>query len=73
MSFAKYSSRDHRVAVFDILKAPDRSQPFTLLQPQPHLQDVFPGKVNFPNRDSAYVGLVEETGSLFAMNPIYSL
>ena len=25
--------------------------------------------MNFPNRDSAYVGLVEETGSLFAMTP----
>lgn len=48
-----------------------------LLQPSPRLQDVFPSmdlsntaKLNhqLPNLDSAYVGILEETGSLFAMS-----
>ena len=48
-----------------------------LLQPSPRLQDVFPSmdlsntaKLNhqLPNLDSAYVGVLEETGSLYAMS-----
>ena len=48
-----------------------------LLQPSPRLQDVFPSmdlsntaKLNhqLPNLDSAYVGVLEESGSLFAMS-----
>ncbi|OSC99656.1 kinase-like protein [Trametes coccinea BRFM310] len=65
------------VATFDVLRSPKRSQPFVLLQPQPRLQDIFPSvdltdaaKHNqLPNLDAAYVGLVEESGSLFAMSP----
>ncbi|TCD64886.1 bifunctional endoribonuclease/protein kinase ire1 [Steccherinum ochraceum] len=65
------------VAVFDVLHAPGRREPYVLLQPRPRLQDIFPHvditnalKENqFPNFKSAYVGIVEETGSLFAMSP----
>ncbi|KAK7683852.1 hypothetical protein QCA50_013230 [Cerrena zonata] len=65
------------VAVFDVLRTPDRDQPFVLLQPRPRLEDILPRdelslaakKDLLPNRDSAYVGLVEETGSLYAMSP----
>ncbi|KAI8989133.1 hypothetical protein BD414DRAFT_486154 [Trametes punicea] len=65
------------VAVFDVLRSPKRSQPFVLLQPQPRLEDILPSadltdaaKHNqLPNIDAAYVGLVEESGSLFAMSP----
>ncbi|KAF9078582.1 hypothetical protein BDP27DRAFT_1378973 [Rhodocollybia butyracea] len=51
---------------------------FVLLQPQPSLTDFHPSlshvnspgsKPLLPNSDSAYIGLVEETGSLFAMSP----
>lgn len=67
----------HRVAVLDVVKAPGRQNPIVLLQPSPRLQDVFPSmdlsntaKLNhqLPNLDSAYVGILEETGSLFAMS-----
>ncbi|TFK31956.1 hypothetical protein BDQ12DRAFT_744289 [Crucibulum laeve] len=60
------------VAIFDVLhNTSHHSAPFALLQPRPRLQDAVP---NFsPNSqlplDSAYVGMVEETGSLFAMSP----
>ncbi|KAI0372473.1 hypothetical protein BV20DRAFT_964066 [Pilatotrama ljubarskyi] len=65
------------VATFDVLRSPKRSQPFVLLQPQPRLQDILPSvdltdaaKHNrLPNLDAAYVGLVEESGSLYAMSP----
>ncbi|KAH9903443.1 hypothetical protein C8Q73DRAFT_674698 [Cubamyces lactineus] len=65
------------VATFDVLRSPKRAQPFVLLQPQPRLQDILPSvdltdaaKHNrLPNLDAAYVGLVEESGSLFAMSP----
>lgn len=66
-----------RVAVLDIVKTPGRHSPMVLLQPSPRLQDVFPSmdlsdttKLNhqLPNLDSAYVGVLEETGSLFAMS-----
>jgi serine/threonine-protein kinase/endoribonuclease IRE1 len=65
------------VAVFDVLKAAGRQQPFVLLQPRARLQDIMP-HVDFhgaartnklPNLNSAFVGIVEETGSLFAMSP----
>ncbi|KAI0634225.1 hypothetical protein C8Q77DRAFT_1056189 [Trametes polyzona] len=65
------------VATFDVLRSPKRSQPFVLLQPQPRLQDILPSvdltdaaKHNrLPNLDAAYVGLIEESGSLYAMSP----
>lgn len=65
------------VAVLDVVKTPGRHSPIVLLQPSPRLQDVFPSmdlsdtaKLNhqLPNLDSAYVGILEETGSLFAMS-----
>ncbi|KAJ3786055.1 hypothetical protein GGU10DRAFT_386963 [Lentinula aff. detonsa] len=73
------------VATFDVLKRPvSQSQlhdatyhhTFVLLQPQPLLSDFHPSLSHanapnslLPNSDSAYVGVVEETGSLFAMSP----
>ncbi|KAF9011861.1 hypothetical protein BDQ17DRAFT_1405458 [Cyathus striatus] len=66
------------VAIFDVLRnaTGEERAPFVLLQPSPKLQDVLPG-LNLASGsaiaglklDSAYVGLVEETGSLFAMSP----
>lgn len=67
----------HRVTVLDVVKASGRQNPMALLQPSPRLQEVFPSmdlsntaKLNhqLPNLDSAYVGILEETGSLFAMS-----
>ena len=46
-----------------------------LLQPQPRLQDILPDLTSaaqhqrLPNLDAAFVGLVEESGSLYAMSP----
>jgi serine/threonine-protein kinase/endoribonuclease IRE1 len=71
----------HSVAVFDVVQkqSPTRggahSDPFVLLQPRPSLEA---GLANshgnndldsLPNAEKAYVGLVEESGSLFAMSP----
>ena len=67
----------HRVTVLDVVKTAGRQSPMVLLQPSPRLQDVFPSmdlsntaKLNhqLPNLDSAYVGILEETGSLYAMS-----
>ncbi|KAF8802390.1 hypothetical protein BYT27DRAFT_6766807 [Phlegmacium glaucopus] len=66
------------VAIFDILQAPPtintpNPHPFILLQPRPRLPDLFPSRSlsrhHLPNLEAAYVGVVEETGSLFAMSP----
>ncbi|KAF9806751.1 hypothetical protein IEO21_08560 [Rhodonia placenta] len=62
------------VAVLDVLRAPERRNPFVLLQPRLHLQEILPNAdLQTPimrNRlESAFVGMVEETGSLFAMSP----
>ncbi|KIY49779.1 hypothetical protein FISHEDRAFT_58034 [Fistulina hepatica ATCC 64428] len=62
------------VAIFDVLRRPQyAASPFVLLQPQPGLQSFLPSlrldASTLPNYDSAYVGLVEMTGSLFAMSP----
>ncbi|KAF9559781.1 hypothetical protein CPC08DRAFT_637341 [Agrocybe pediades] len=69
------------VAVFDVLvpSSPSilPSHPFVLLQPRPKLQDLFP-KFGSPsstpdpllrNLHSAYVGMMEDSGSLFVMSP----
>ncbi|KAK0205509.1 other/IRE protein kinase [Desarmillaria ectypa] len=68
------------VAVFDVLRKPQRysrgAHTFLLLQPRPGLQDVLPSlsldtaREHLPNHPNAYVGMVEETGSLFAMSPL---
>ena len=62
--------------MFDVLRSPQRSQPFVLLQPRLHLEDILPStelhkaaaRRSLPF-DAAFVGIVEETGSLFAMGP----
>jgi len=63
--------------VLDVVKVHGRQNPMVLLQPSPRLQEVFPSmdlsdpaKLNhqLPNLASAYVGILEETGSLFAMS-----
>ncbi|KAI0922527.1 hypothetical protein AcV5_009475 [Taiwanofungus camphoratus] len=65
------------VAVFDVLEAPNRPHPFVLLQPRMRLQDILPradlraaAAQNRLNPDTAYVGLIEESGSLFALSPV---
>lgn len=76
--YPQISSTYHRflgfsVAVFDVLKSPDRPQPFVLLQPRPRIQDILPSfdisRAGKHNLESAYVGIVEETQSLYAMSP----
>ena len=62
--------------MFDVLRSPQRSQPFVLLQPRLHLEDILPStelhkaaaRRSLPF-DAVFVGIVEETGSLFAMGP----
>jgi len=45
--------------------------PFVLLQPQPKIQDLIPNLPNVikENLGTVHVGLISETGSLFAMTP----
>lgn len=67
------------VAIFDVLRknssAPTPHNAMVLLQPRPQLQDVLPNltpdttTARLPNLDSAYVGIIKETGSLYAMTP----
>ena len=62
----------HSVAVFDVLSSSRRSGPFVLMQPRPPISDVLRGfdmssAASLYDPDTAYVGLVEETGSLFVM------
>lgn len=65
------------VAVFDVVNRKLSSNldtsthPFVLLQPRPKIQDIIPGLSSLANESplSAYIGLVEETGSLFALTP----
>ncbi|KAH0831148.1 hypothetical protein J3R83DRAFT_13720 [Lanmaoa asiatica] len=60
------------VAVFDVLSSSSRSEPFVLMQPRPPISDVLRGfdessAASIYDPDTAYVGLVEETSSLFVM------
>jgi serine/threonine-protein kinase/endoribonuclease IRE1 len=65
------------VAVFDVLKGSNGQQPFVLLQPGARLHDLMPHvdlpaaakSDRFPNLYSAYVGLCDGSGSLYAMTP----
>lgn len=57
------------VAIFDVVKSARRTSPFVLLQPRLHLQDIIPHQREYPNDETAFVGLVPETGSLFALGP----
>ncbi|KAI0299431.1 hypothetical protein B0F90DRAFT_1728628 [Multifurca ochricompacta] len=59
------------VAVFDVVKSSRRASPFVLLQPHLRLRDIFPSTMrqpDFPGDETAFVGLVPETGSLFALS-----
>ncbi|KAH7882970.1 hypothetical protein F5I97DRAFT_1900991 [Phlebopus sp. FC_14] len=63
------------VAVFDVLTSTQRQDPFVLVQPRPAISDVLQGfdgsstphLGSLYDPDTAYVGLVRETGSLFVM------
>ncbi|KIJ05801.1 hypothetical protein PAXINDRAFT_103628, partial [Paxillus involutus ATCC 200175] len=60
------------VAVFDVLSSSRRQDPFVLMQPRPAISDVLQGfdrssTESIYDPDMAYVGLVEETESLFVM------
>ncbi|KAJ7765525.1 ribonuclease 2-5A-domain-containing protein [Mycena olivaceomarginata] len=63
------------VAIFDVLRKPTYHNTFVLLQPRPQLSAILPKLTHatsmdqLPHLQSAYIGLVEETGSLFAMSP----
>ena len=57
------------VAIFDVVKSARRTSPFVLLQPRLRLQDIIPFQREYPNDETAFVGLVPETGSLFALGP----
>ncbi|KAJ7716548.1 hypothetical protein B0H16DRAFT_1898353 [Mycena metata] len=57
------------VATFDVLRTPSQ-HPFVLLQPRPRLSAIPPKLTDAPpHLDSVYIGMVEETGSLFVMSP----
>jgi serine/threonine-protein kinase/endoribonuclease IRE1 len=59
------SNLSYRVAVFDVLSSSQRSDPFALLQPRP---DLLRGSdVSSLDMNTGYVGLVEETKSLYVM------
>ena len=57
------------VAIFDVVKSSRRTSPFILLQPRLHLQDIIPRQREYPDDETAFVGLVPETDSLFALGP----
>ncbi|KAJ7747931.1 hypothetical protein DFH07DRAFT_775880 [Mycena maculata] len=65
------------VAIFDVLRTPAQHPPstFVLLQPRPPFSAILPNlnqatsMDQLPHFNSVYIGLVEETGSLFAMSP----
>ena len=57
------------VAIFDVVKSARRTSPFVLLQPRLPLRDIIPVQREYPNDETAFVGLVPETGSLFALGP----
>ena len=57
------------VAIFDVVKSARRTSPFILLQPRLHLQDIIPRQREYPDDETAFVGLVSETDSLFALGP----
>ncbi|KAJ7805578.1 hypothetical protein B0H14DRAFT_3153366 [Mycena olivaceomarginata] len=65
----------YSVAIFDVLRNPTQHHTFVLLQPRPRLSAILPKLAQTTSTDqlpyflSAYIGLVEETGSLFAMSP----
>ncbi|KAJ7057037.1 hypothetical protein C8F01DRAFT_1153173 [Mycena amicta] len=72
-----YKFNDPIVAIFDVFRTQaQRGQTtFVLLQPRPQMSAILPqlklvtSVDQLPHLDSAYIGLVKETGSLFAMSP----
>ncbi|KAJ7130189.1 hypothetical protein C8R44DRAFT_62074 [Mycena epipterygia] len=54
---------------------PSETLTFVLLQPRPQLSSILPqlnhatSKDQLPHLESAFIGMVEESGSLFAMSP----
>ncbi|KAF7343463.1 hypothetical protein MVEN_01779100 [Mycena venus] len=72
-----YKFKNPIVAIFDVFRNPAQHPPntFVLLQPRPQLAAILPNLARttlmdqLPQLDSVYVGMVEETGSLFAMSP----
>ncbi|KAJ6588414.1 hypothetical protein B0H19DRAFT_205878 [Mycena capillaripes] len=71
-----YTFSNPIVTIFDVLRSPTHPQnTFVLLQPRPQLSAILPklshaiAMNQLPHVDSAYIGMVEETGSLFAMSP----
>ncbi len=64
--------RRYSVAVFDVVKSAHKPSPFVLLQPRLRLQDILPSTIHqreFLDDETAFVGLVPGTGSLFALSP----
>lgn len=60
------------MAVFDVVRSARKQSPFVLLQPRLRLQEIFPSAIHqrdYPDDESAFVGLVPGTGSLFALSP----
>ncbi|KAI0269552.1 hypothetical protein BGY98DRAFT_1014131 [Russula aff. rugulosa BPL654] len=60
------------VAVFDVVKSSRKPSPFVLLQPRLRLQDILPSAIHqrdYSGDETAFVGLVPGTDSLFALSP----
>ncbi|KAJ7248563.1 hypothetical protein B0H12DRAFT_715678 [Mycena haematopus] len=72
-----YKFNNPVVAIFDVLRNPTQHPPntFVLLQPRPQLSAILPNLTHttlmdqLPYLQSVYIGMVEQTGSLFAMSP----
>ena len=64
--------RRYSVAVFDVVKSARKQSPFVLLQPRLRLQEIFPHAIHqrdYPDDETAFVGMVPGIGSLFALSP----
>ena len=62
----------YSVAVFDVVKSSRKPSPFVLLQPRLRLQDILPSAIHqrdYSDDETAFVGLVPGTDSLFALSP----
>ena len=60
------------MAVFDVVKSSRKPSPFVLLQPRLRLQDILPSAIHqrdYSGDETAFVGLVPGTDSLFALSP----
>ncbi|KAJ7678423.1 hypothetical protein B0H14DRAFT_3683310 [Mycena olivaceomarginata] len=71
----KFNNTQCSVAIFDVLRNPTHHNTFVSFSPAPSSPPSSPNSRTPPSMDqlphlqSAYIGLVEETGSLFAMSP----